>query len=347
MTLGARTIGVAAGCLLYSGAGWASFSFRPIPAGNAVDVSSNGRVVLSELGIWTAERGYEPLPPIPPGAQWRRGLRISGDGTTIAGDINWGTHSQPAVWRYSNGAFIEERLGQPLGFQNTAWAVNHDGSVVAGRLNTRGFEYRDGRLIDHPEVNSIFAVSGNGDIMVGRTSAWAIHRFVRGQGWTHLPRPQPGSGWYIEDMTPDGLMFVGSMITSIGNNIPYRWTVARGFEYIEGGPGLVGITALGVSDDGSVIVGLAGWGTAVDRAAVWTEGTGWRRLSDILRGGGVDLTGWTLDWANSVSADGRTVVGYGRLNGVQQGFVATIPAPATGAALLLGLRAWRRRRCAA
>lgn len=49
-------------------AGWGSASFRPIPTGSAVDVSADGRVELSELWIWAAERGFEPLPPIPPGA---------------------------------------------------------------------------------------------------------------------------------------------------------------------------------------------------------------------------------------------------------------------------------------
>lgn len=324
-------------------AGWASVSFRPIPTGNTVDVSADGRVVLSELGIWTAERGFEPLPPIPPGAQWRRGLRLSGDGTTIAGTINWQSSSQPVVWRYSNGEFTQELIGDPLGFMNSAWAMNHDGSTIAGRLNARGFEYQRGTLITHPDVNTVWAVSADAGIMVGQ-EGWSIHRFVRGEGWTHLPRPQPGSGWYIEDMTPDGSMFVGSMSTSVGGNIPYRWTVARGFEYIDGGPGLVGISARGVSDDGSVIVGLAG-PVGPGRAAVWTEATGWLRLSDILRAGGVDLTGWTLDWANSVSADGRTVVGFGQYNGVQQGFVATIPGPATFLlALWVPLGAWRRRR---
>jgi uncharacterized membrane protein len=55
------------------------------------------------------------------------------------------------------------------------------------------------------------------------------------------------------------------------------------------------------------------------------------RLADILTSKGIDLTGWELSVATAVSADGKTIVGYG-INpaGEREAFVASIaPNPTT------------------
>jgi hypothetical protein len=71
-------------------------------------------------------------------------------------------------------------------------------------------------------------------------------------------------------------------------------------------------------------------------AFIWTESFGMRALSEVLEQSGIDLTGWTLVSANSISADGSTIVGYGiNPNGATEGFRALVPEP--GTVLLLGM----------
>jgi hypothetical protein len=100
-------------------------------------------------------------------------------------------------------------------------------------------------------------------------------------------------------------------------------------------------SAYGVSGDGGVVVGASG-----NRAFIWTPTLGMRDLQSYLTGLGADLTGWTLWDARGVSADGLTMVGTGRSpSGIEQGWIATIPAPGPWMALGAGaLWAARRRR---
>ncbi|MEZ6190029.1 MAG: hypothetical protein R3C45_01915 [Phycisphaerales bacterium] len=67
--------------------------------------------------------------------------------------------------------------------------------------------------------------------------------------------------------------------------------------------------------------------------------SGLRYLSDLLLlDPTVDLTGWTLLSATGISADGKTIVGYGRNpGGYTEGFIITLPEPSTF--ILLGLGA--------
>jgi hypothetical protein len=60
------------------------------------------------------------------------------------------------------------------------------------------------------------------------------------------------------------------------------------------------------------------------------------------------LTGWTLQQALGISADGNTIVGDGiDPNGLTEGWIATIPEPTTDLLVMagvLGLAMARRRR---
>jgi hypothetical protein len=94
-------------------------------------------------------------------------------------------------------------------------------------------------------------------------------------------------------------------------------------------------SAVDVSADGSVIVGNIGTtspfpGNPLVGAFYWTAETGALNLRDLLlSGGATGLESGTFLRALAVSADGRTVVGTAFLDGVTQGFVATVPEPST------------------
>jgi hypothetical protein len=53
--------------------------------------------------------------------------------------------------------------------------------------------------------------------------------------------------------------------------------------------------------------------TIPERSAIlsWTEAAGIFSLKELLAGEGIDMTGWSLEYAAEVSADGWTIVGWG------------------------------------
>jgi uncharacterized membrane protein len=116
-------------------------------------------------------------------------------------------------------------------------------------------------------------------------------------------------------------------------------------------PGLSGAisdSAWAVSADGSIIVGQStpqGPNSLI--AFIWDAVHGTRSLKTVLEDDhGLDLTGWQLEFAGGISADGRTIVGYGiNPSGQREAWIATIPEPGSAAllALGLGLLASRRR----
>ena len=60
----------------------------------------------------------------------------------------------------------------------------------------------------------------------------------------------------------------------------------------------------------------------------WTQKDGMQSVADLLTAAGVYTTGWQLQSATGVSANGTVVVGYGLdPSGTQEGWVAHLPLP--------------------
>ena len=63
-----------------------------------------------------------------------------------------------------------------------------------------------------------------------------------------------------------------------------------------------------------------------------------QELAVILTALGLDLSGWTLEVANAVSADGLTIVGWGtNPDGFREAWIAVVPEPSTALLLACGL----------
>jgi probable HAF family extracellular repeat protein len=123
----------------------------------------------------------------------------------------------------------------------------------------------------------------------------------------------------------------GSVVVGLSASGPsaeaFRWSEADGMVGLGHLAGQDYSVANGVSADGSVVVGDS-HGPATYSAFVWTAADGMRALKDLLVDAGVDLTGWRLDYASAVSADGTTIAGSGRNpNGDTEAWFATLPLP--------------------
>ena len=152
-------------------------------------------------------------------------------------------------------------------------------------------------------------------------------------------------------VSEDGSVIVGYGHSELGKEA-FRWTAAGGMQGLGDLSGEeFSSIARSVSADGSVIVGYGA--TDLGEAAfIWDLDSGLRDLKGVLTDDyGLDLTGWTLLRATSISPDGQSVVGLGiNPDGNREAWLATVPEPSTlallgmGAIGLLAVGWWKRRK---
>jgi len=98
-------------------------------------------------------------------------------------------------------------------------------------------------------------------------------------------------------------------------------------------------TTTGLSGDGQTVIGVSGPFSGINRKPyIWDAANGMRNMADVfVNDYGIDLNGWTLVEALGISEDGNTIVGYGsNPQGITEGWIVTIPEPATLSLLVLG-----------
>jgi hypothetical protein len=143
-------------------------------------------------------------------------------------------------------------------------------------------------------------------------------------------------------VTPDGSVTVG------GNYVGPNPSSPSGFEvyaarWTDSGVDLIAAAApKAISADGRVIVGGRD-SVGGDNAIYWSEATGSRSIRDMLTNNGIDTSDWLeLNSATGISADGRTIVGYGsrldeEVGSVLEAWIMHIPEPSSIALVLSGL----------
>jgi probable HAF family extracellular repeat protein len=330
------------------------YSFMPLGAVNgdyissiAAAVSADGSVIVgtrrsvngSEAFRWTAAEGMAGLGDLPGGIFDSVAHGVSADGSVITGWSTSANGQEAFRWTAAEGM---RGLGDLAGgdFKSHALEVSADGSVIVGSgtsTNNASIAFRwteaEGmrRIADAPIARSApgeaWGVSADGSVVVGEGNApheWAF-RWTAAGGSESL-----GDMGFARAVSADGSVVVGAGpgIRHGGSGISaqaYRWTRADGAIGLGDLPGDPYYSdAYGVSADGSVVVGRA-W---LD-AAYWTEDLGLLSLPDYLLSQGVaNLSGWRVEVAAAVSADGRTVVGYGKnASGAQQAWAAVVAEP--------------------
>ncbi len=293
-----------------------------------VSDSSNGSRAIR----WSAAGGLQDLGTMS-GGTVSTGQGVSGNGLVVVG---YGTATSGADrafrWAAPVGPMLNLGVLSAASDVVAAQGASTDGSVVVGYVTldtgiNRAFRWTSaggmvdiGTLAGHTQAVAM-AVNADGSVIAGyclRPGHSTAFRWTATGGMVALNPPPSGSSTQASAISPDGAFVVGS---SAGSG-PVRWDSA-GAMMVLSNPGAVpASTALGVSGDGSVIVGT---GTGFT-AWMWTAASGIVDLQAYFPAQGINLTGWTLREATGVSADGRTIAGYGLRPTGLEGFVAQLPS---------------------
>lgn len=320
----------------------------------ATSVADDGSVLVFRSGLsglWSPS-GFAPYPlALSYGYVSANGRYIAYHGT-----------SSDDTWRYDviNQTFEEIPLSDD-GFNSRVAGVSGDGSVVVGydKSNERSWVWRPGEgtsLIDHPasDESQATAVSHDGSIIVGTYNNQ--DSFILRQGQPLQVVPTFGSAYRttFKAVSRDNSIIVGGAhaVFTTREGHAFKWTDDAGYEILDDlgfNPDLTDrqqfYQANDTNFDGSVIVGTQG----NRRAWIWDETDGMRDLKDVLENDyDYDLTNWTLETVESISADGRILTGSGAYFSGQasefRGWVAIIPTPPAAAIGLLACLGLSRRR---
>lgn len=341
----------------------------------ANSISDDGAVVTgivhtesgNEAFRWTKGSGFELLSDLPAGRFSSKGNAISGDGRFIVGDGVSGDGFEGFRWDASTGI---EGLGDfpdPVMFRSYAKDVSNDGSVIVGsgwsvNQNEAFIWSRETGLIGLGDLpggefrSDATAVSADGSVVVGLSSITqgkAAFRWTESEGMVALDNfdtlQRNGGAHGISD---DGQVVVGYSLIDVtvdpwdpmGLRLAAMWNTDGTIVPLDPNGEVDGVysEARAANADGSVIVGHKG-----NEAFIWTKDDGFRMLADVLLDDhGIDLSGWNLFRANDLSADGNFIlIDAFSPDGVREGLVVALPAPATSVLLVAaGFFACRPRR---
>jgi probable HAF family extracellular repeat protein len=324
-----------------------------LPGGNfrseANAISSDGTIVVGrsrtgpnpsedEAFRWTRETGMVSLGTI---GKTSNAIAISADGTTIVGitgENNIFTdpvNSRAFRWTQQSG--MELLPFPPDSAYAFASDVTSDGNVIVGRAQEPGIRWTATNFEDLSPIlgfnnSSVTAISHDGSTFAGRITTGSA---VLGYVWTEAtgtrvitpPSPLDWAPFTPEAMSADGAVVVGG---ADGDRGALMWSEPTGAVLLGLTPdGQYPRAANDVSDDGLVIVGAT-----YNGPFIWDSLHGTRDLEQLLisdYGLAESLGGWDLTAATAISADKRTIVGYGRNpSGRTEAWIAFLGTPTSG-----------------
>ena len=357
-----RGLGDLPGGSFYSVANAVSPDGRHVAGYSVSDtVHPSGR---SEAFVWDARNGMRGLGTLPdyldgfatgvsadgshvagytggsggPGYDGIRAVRWDAAGIHDLGELPGGSTSQIARGLSADGGWIVGEAVRPgVGKEAFRWSAS-GGMQGLGEL--------PGGLV----LSEAWAISADGATIVGQSHSGGCNEAFR---WTEAGGMQglgdlAGGACYslAYAVSADGAFIAGAGSTAVNGpeDEAFLWDATNGMRGLGDLPGgQFRSLALGVSADGSAVVG---YGDDADgpEAFLWTEAGGMQALADVLTARGLDLGGWDLWRATAISADGRTIVGWGTSPNGVEAFQAVIPEPGSAALLGLGLVALASRR---
>ena len=295
-------------------------------------VSDDGRIVIGtsysansqfELFRWTATGGMKVLPNLPAGVVLETGF-ASADFTRIA-SRSAGANTEAVLW--TQGVGIQTLGDLPGGLvYSTSSGITTDGKMVVGTSSgTNGNEafrwtaaagmQNLGVLSGANWRSDAFGVSADGSVIVGSSNnaAGDNEAFIRDD--VNFMRGIGDLAGGIFQSEASAISADGSVVVGIGHSSSgleaFRWTTALGMVGLGDIPGgSFESFAMDVTADGSTIVGY-GTSPTGSQAVLWNSNLQLVILQDLVAAMGLTLSGWKLQVAQGISANGRHITGYG------------------------------------
>jgi uncharacterized membrane protein len=333
-------------------------------------VSADGLTVVGESSSimsglqteaykWTRPAGAVALSALEPSNFLSVANAVSASGEVVVGfsrhsmagtlfeafrDVNSAITSGDGIGDLPGGALLSNALavsssgGVVVGFGTTtdATGVNRQQAFV---FDTSAPPMRALGFLPGDNSSTAQGVSADGTKVAGQSSLTldtrAVLWTVGPGGITTTPLADlPGGAAFSEawGISGDGLVVVGDSESGLGNEA-CKWIGNSVIPLGDLPGGDFGSSANDASADGSIIVGFGSSSTSgFQGEAVYWDANGIHSIKDTLVASGLlSLQGWTLQVANAVSANGRTIVGNGiDPEGRPQGWVARLPGPCQG-----------------
>jgi len=331
----------------------------PQQISHAFAVSADGSKVAGvsspfgffEPVLWTESDGLS-LMPTPPDTG-----NFSPDGFSASGTYLFGTHGIVGVGgpigfvRTEQGGVVS--IGDLPGGRNNSWLAHVTDDGVGVGASSYAFNSINAPLFRAVRWSADTGLEAlpvpDGDLPI--SSAYRTlddgRIFGRSQSGAWLWSEQTGFEMIpdlpglVDRSNPDATFFTGNPSGPDNQGpVPAYWTPDGGLEYLS----LIGEDTFGhvrgMSDDGSIIVGRS-----QSKSVLWIDQAEPMLIADYAASIGIDLSGVNIIDVFGVSADGTTIVGTaGFSSGGLEGFVLTIPAPASAMLFGVVLLATRRRR---
>jgi len=221
---------------------------------------------------------------------------VSDDGSTVVGN------GPSGGWRWRREGGL-----QNLGVSGVN-GVSADGTVVIGHADDyRPYRWTASAGLRYTGFGGTgYGVSGNGQFVVGASNG--AYRWSPTGGSRNLGLLSGYSQSVATAVSFDGSVVVGEANGGTGETKGWRWTSSTGMRDLGRLPGSQGqVYPAGVSADGSRVIGTAVAAPEAGnnynyRGFLWTQQGS---MEDLGR-----LPGMLGSWAEDISGDGTTVVGY-------------------------------------
>jgi len=345
--------------------GFSALSLFAIAPAQAASFRGLGDYIVHDPFLWGGSRDYDNI----------RANEVSADGSVVVGSIERGYYIKNETvafrWTQADGINIIARGNSGSPYRppfSSAYRVSDDGSVVIGTSWNEGYRYGTGYsssfqwtqnlgLTENFPVAYPNDMSANGSVFVESVPGqnyydpfprppfppydpYKAYRWTQETGRVPLGNlGNNSSDTLASAVSADGSVIVGFSGNANGYEEAFRWTQETGMMDLGSlDPNVASSTAKDVSADGSIVVGYSRNANGSQEAFRWTQETGMVSLKETLIGAGLDVSGWTLDEATGISADGFTIVGNG-INplGKSEAWVANLsPEPIPEPLTILG-----------